>query len=104
VLPPEYTGCWVAEPAQCDVSCLLSIQYEGDEISVSGYEWGANEVEITKEGEFFILDITSLSPDGEFKFKLKVAMDANGNLILDDDSYSAIGAGESTSNKLIKCQ
>ncbi|MEP6262481.1 MAG: hypothetical protein ABJ092_12950 [Gillisia sp.] len=103
-LPNEFVGGWVMEPSHCEMAYFINIYYEDKNLQVSGYEWHSSIVELEKEKDFYIFSIQGFSEGEEFNATLKMKVDEEGNLILDDDSYEFC-CGESTGdNKLIKCQ
>ena len=102
-LPDEFIGGWVMKPNDCEITYFINIYYEDNILQVSGYEWGSNKVVLEKENDFYVFLIEGFNEE-KFKFKLKMKLDKEGKLILDNNSYQ-ICCGEPTgTNKLIKCK
>lgn len=103
-LPDEFIEGWVMQPSDCEITYFIHIYYEDDNLQVSGYEWHSNKVELEKENDFYVFSIQGFSEGEEFNAKLKMKLDEEGNLILDDDSYEFCCGESSGVNKLIKCR
>lgn len=103
-LPNEFVAGWVMKPSDCAITYFINIYYEDDNLQVSGYEWHSNKVELEKDNDFYIFSIQGFREGEEFNAKLKMKVDEEGNLLLDDDSYVFCCGEPSGVNKLIKCQ
>jgi hypothetical protein len=103
-LPDEFFGGWVMKPSDCEITYFINIRNEDNNLQVSGYDWFSNKVMLEKDNDYYVFLIEGLSEGEVFNFKLKMKLDVEGNLVLDNNSYE-ICCGEPTdSNKLIKCQ
>ncbi len=103
-LPDEFIEGWVMNPSDCEITYFIHIYYEDNKLQVSGYEWHSNKVELEKDNDFYIFSIQGFREGEEFNVKLKMKVDEEGNLILDDGSFEFCCGESSEVNKLIKCQ
>lgn len=94
-LPESFFGEWVEDYEQCEIASTLSIVDSKEGLVVSGYEWSAEEVKVTTNGEYYTLLIKGSSAEGDFETEINIKMGEEGTLRY---SYP-----DSEEMKLVKC-